>query len=366
MASLSSFLGEIQRGAIDTKSYTDVTSRLAPLQTSGVQYLLGGGGMGDYQPAAAQSQVEAQGGVYAPTASYATLPLDNLRTKDQLIDVARQFERMANTVYEMADQTDTQIAAAGTGQPGAHYVNNGMHYRHSLSPPGTQLTSAHEVAIAAASSQQSNGGSTPVLSTPSSTGGYTSGHSPESNPRLSPATPGATMYPTLPGPSTAGYGTSSMAPTATLGTQHQNDYRPRHGGGYLQKAAPMRAQRQEDEMDISEDNSATPKNASSPRAPVAQMRPSASFSNPNIDPALSGEEAPASAPPADGEEPRRKSSAPVDSAWVESIRTIEALRKYVSSRLENGDYEDNAAETKQEETETQSLYPILSGVQVGA
>lgn len=344
VASLSSFIGDVQRGAIDMKNFSQVSNRLVPLQKNGVQYLVGG--MADYQPAPVEVNVEGQGSVYGPTAQYNLPPLDNLRTKDQLLDMARRFEQMASTVYDIAEQT----AAAGTGQPDVHYVEG-------LSPPGVQLQSTLQSAIATASSGRSNHSGTPVLSPPSSAGGYTSGHSPDSNnsnPRLSPATPNGQMYPSLPGPSSVGYPPSSMGLTATLGTQHDNDYRPRRGGGYLQKARPVR-------------NTDTSHN-SGPRAPVAQMQPKAEYSNPNIDPALSGEEPSSSAAANKAtEDAHAKISAPADDVWLNTVRTVEALRKYIATRLDNGEYEHEEVDAKREaEVETPGLYPALNGVPVGA
>jgi len=358
IASLSSFIGDVQRGAIDMKNYSQVSNRLGPLQKNGVQYLVGG--MADYQPAPVEVNVEGQGGVYGPTAQYTLPPFDNLRTKDQLLDMARRFEQMASTVYDIAEQA----SAAGTGQPGAHYVE-------SLSPSGMQLQSTLQSAMATASSGRSNHSGTPVLSPPSSTGGYTSGHSPDSNhsnPRLSPATPNGQMYPSLPGPSSVGYPSSSMGPTATLGTQHENDFRPRRGGGYLQKARPVPSTRHDDRMDTSEDNATTPKLVSPPRAPVAQMRPIADLSNSNIDPALSGEEPSSSAATHEAtEDAQAKSSAPSDDVWLNTVRTVEALRQYVATRLKNGEYESEEGDVKRDdEGETPGLYPTLNGVQVGA
>lgn len=354
VASLSSFIGDVQRGAIDMKNFSQVSNRLVPLQKNGVQYLVGG--MADYQPAPVEVNVEGQGSVYGPTAQYSLPPLDNLRTKDQLLDMARRFEQMASTVYDIAEQT----SAAGTGQPDVHYVE-------SLSPPGVQLQSALESSMATATSGRSNHSGTPVLSPPSSAGGYASGHSPESNhsnPRLSPATPNGQMYPSLPGPSSVGYPPSSMGPTATLGTQHGNDYRPRRGGGYLQKARPVRSTRHDDRMDTSEDNATTPKLA----APVAQMRPKADYSNSNIDPALSGEEPSSSAATNEAtEDAHAKTSAPADDIWLNTVRTVEALRKYIAARLDNGEYESEEGDAKREaEGETPGLYPTLNGVRVAA
>ncbi len=151
-----------------------------------------------------------------------------------------------------------------------------------------------------------------------------------------------------------------MGPTATLGTQHDNDFRPRRGGGYLQKARPVRSTRHEDRMDTGQD--------SGPRAPVAQMRPKADYSNSNIDPALSGEEPSSSAAANEAtEDAHARTSAPADDVWLNTVRTVEALRKYIAVRLDNGEYEHEEGVTKREaEGETPGLYPTLNGVQVGA
>ena len=362
-ANLNSFIGDAQRGLIDMKNYSQVSNRLVPLQNAGVQYLLGGG-LTDPQPPA-HATTEGAGVYGLATAHYSLPSFDNLRTKDQLLDMARRFEQMASTVYDNADQ----LAAAGVGQPGAHYMDSTTNYRNSNSPPGVQLTSSHnESAMAAASSQRSNHSSTPVLTPPSSAGGYASGHSPDSthsNPRLSPATPSGSVYPSLPGPSTNGYH-ANMASAATL-SPNEHDYRPRHGGGYLQKAQPSRRDR-EDRMDTSEDSAATPKNTSPVtsnglhRAPVAPMQPKSKFLHSNIDPALSGVEPPRDEP-AEKSTPTKPSSA-VDSAWVDSIRTLEVLRKYITTRLENHEYEDSEEKEHSPQGENPGLYPTLKGVEV--
>ena len=339
IAGLNAFIGEVQRGMIDTKSYSQLSNRLMPLQQS-VPYILSGG-MADYHPAPAQVEVGGgPGTVYGPGAQYSLPTIDNLRTKDQLISMAQRFEQMAATVYEAAGQAE----AAGVGQPGAHYVQDAMDYRHSLPTPSLQLRATHNGSPMATTSTRTNhSGSTPVLTPPSSAGSYTSAHSPDSthsNPRLSPAAPSGSMYPHLPGPSsTGGYPSSSMAPTATLSAQSDNDYRHRHGGGYLQKAQPMGPPpRHHDEMDTSDDRSSTPKESTlrSPtelvhRAPMAPMqaRPKVEVLPSNIDPALSGEMPIAQASPVQNEREREEEEhvAGHDTHWVNTIRTVEALKK---------------------------------------
>ena len=333
IASLNAFIGDVQRGMIDTKSYSQLSNRLMPLQQS-VPYMLGGG-MADYHPAPAQVEVGGgPGTAYGSGVQYSLPAIDNLRTKDQLISMAQRFEQMAATVYEAAGQAE----AAGVGQPGAHYVQDAIDYRQSLPTPSLQLRSAHNRSPMATTSTRTNhSGGTPVLTPPSSAGSYTSAHSPDSthsNPRLSPAAPSGSMYPHLPGPSpTGGYPSSSLAPTATLSAQSDNDYRPRHGGGYLQKAQPMGPPpRHHDEMDTSEENSSAPKESLLVhRAPIAPMqaRPKVEVLPSNIDPALSGELpiAPASPVQNEREGEQEEHVAGHDSHWVNTIRTVEVLKR---------------------------------------
>ena len=332
LASLNSFIGDVQRGIIDTKSYAQLSNRLMPLQQSGVPYVLSGG-MADYQPAPVQ--VDVGGG---HSAAYSLPAIDSLRTKDQLVMMAQRFEQMAATVYEAAEQT----AAAGVGQPGAHYVQDTMDYRQHLPTPGLQLRSAHNESPLVPSARTNQSVSTPVLTPPSSSGSYTSAHSPDSthsNPRLSPATPNGSMYPSLPGPSAGGYPSSSMAPAATLSAQSENDYRPRHGGGYLQKAQPMGPPpRHRDEMDTSDDSTSTPKESPlnsptapahrAPMAPMGQTRPKAEVLPSNIDPALSGGlPAPESPLKTENDEAPEENAAKRNPRWVDTIRTLDILKR---------------------------------------
>ena len=126
IADLNTFIGDIQRGLINPKSYTQLSNRLMPLQQTGVPYLLSGG-LADYQPAAAPIDLGGgQGGVYGPSPQYSLPGIDGLRTKDQLVHMAQRFEQMAATVYEAADQA----AAAGTGQPGATWIDDTTDHRY--------------------------------------------------------------------------------------------------------------------------------------------------------------------------------------------------------------------------------------------
>lgn len=98
----------------------------------------------------------------------------------------------------------------------------------------------------------------------------------------------------------------------------------------LQKSAMPRT----DEMDISEDATQSPKEYS---APVSSNDiTTTEVSSSVIDPALSGVSSPSSSSDS-GESARDKAQ----EIWVENIRVIEALRKFVNDRLEKHEYLDD-------------------------
>lgn len=146
------------------------------------------------------------------------------------------------------------------------------------------------------------------------------------------------MYPRLP-PTTvqdgmsAGYPTtSSAAPPSTLSGIFDNDDRRRYTGGTLQRARPD--DRHISEMDV-EDGA---------RTPPAKERPAESpgrISASLIDPALHRSTSP------DPEAALRAAQVATEAAdraeeqWVEHVRLIENLRKYIHYRLEQGDYEED-------------------------
>lgn len=344
-----------QRGDFDPRSYQQVENRMAALQSYQLPFLS--------QPMMSNAQPISVGGAddpYGP-GQYALPPMDNMRTKNDLINLDQLFATMQSTIYE--NQND--VAAAGLGQPGAHYVSGPMAYSNN-SPTQMQMASAHNVSAATPSSHHSG---TPTLTPPSSAVSNTSGNSPPSmHLNMSPTTPGG-MYPTLPGSSHAqGYMSSNMAPTSTLGTQFDPEQRRRYSAGRLQRAAPasMRQDKHEDSMDITSDGSITPKHAiasgSSSEGDV-NGKPSAArhpgdFSSSNLDPALGGATSPAS-----GE--MTEEDIRLNDRWLTNARTIEALRALVKQRLDREDFQKDDVDMKMEPSpekakeEHENIYPML-------
>jgi len=367
---LNDFLGDIKRRAIDPNSYYDVGHRL---QSNSLPLPVGSGYNTGYNNSGYSSSnfntaslLESfnngsfgggnggQGGV-ASTHGY-SLPLPNARTKNDLQDIDRFLEQLQATVYETSRGYDSgnAAAAAGVQQPGFHShltsdFGMGGHqqqYRASNSPPSFQNhlnQGGMGSAISSSSGMQSMTSSasaidTPAL-TPASVSSYTSsGHSPmSSHSRASFGSAAGNMYPSLPAVTGmsdlgSGYPTTTSAPASGLASGFEGLDGRRYSGGRLQRQAPDQKADQDTEMeDADNDGSRTPKAS---EAKLEKRKGSTS-----IDPALrSEEEKPsesASTPPATSEVEDKR-----DEEWVENIRLIEALRKWVGERLKSGDFDD--------------------------
>lgn len=370
---LQDFVGMIKRDEIDANSYSAVSQRLGGLH--GLQLPMAANeAIPEYQHAPAMVGVGGPGGYQTasmPPQMY-QLPPMNLRTKTDLMNIDRVLEQMQSTVYE-----GNEAAAAGVGQPGAHFIHGDVTYNSNNSPPtaATQLASSHAAtttsAPVSASTQAaySPHSSTPALTPPSSAQSYTSGRSPTSissahqrspllNQQQNPLT-SAGMYPTLPAPNAqdsfaAGYpaSSSSAAPASTLGGAFDSDDRRRYTGGMLQRSRP--AETKDQDMDVSKsssgDNSRTTPTKDNPgrQSPAGAVPFSANL----VDPALrshSSPNAPVESPQEKKGSPSENNKSPAsspgstnqdDSMWVENIRIIECLRQYVSELLERGIYEN--------------------------
>lgn len=350
---LNEFFGDAKRRSIDPNSYYDVGQRLSSLQSLTLPTPGGfGGGGGDYH-SGGTAVATAQGPLLQPQYS---LPLSNLRTKNDLLQIDQFLDQLQQTVYENSNSA----AAAGVAQAGAHYVPASVNYRTSNSPPHIGATShpqsSHATAVA---SMASTSAETPALTPASSVLSYQSAHSPSSvhsGQTISPVQRASvnSMYPTLPAVSAMSdsnlYASTGGAPPAGLATAFDADGRRRYSGGLLQKAAS------------SGDSDETP----SPTISRAGSNPVRSPGSGMLDPALRspGVRSEASDSEAD------KNSA----QWVENIRIIEALRLFIKEKIESGDYADedgvesvgDPMDTEMEterQREAESLYPVLREVQ---
>lgn len=354
---LNDFFGDAKRRQIDPTSYPQVGQRLMSLHGLPIS----SGSLVDYMPSQPMMGMNGHGGpqVASMAQPHYSLPMPNLKTKTDLLNIDNFLDQMQATVYESSNQS----AAAGVHQPGAHYTHQGVNFRQSHSPPqaasqniamaiGQQAPASTHTApmMAQAHSPQS---STPALTPTSGNVSYTSGHSPSSAPGLSPSDSsrhGSTTsagYPTLPAVSSVYAPHSTTSPVSTLGTNFDSDPRRRYSGGMLQKAAGG-------------SRFGAPAYTSNPSpTQAAKQLPYPGQSSSNIDPALSGVSSPGAA--SDSEQSARDRA---EEVWVENIRVIEALKRMVAERLERHEYDDDTAEHQRENSQEtvkqeQSLYPVL-------
>lgn len=352
MEALNEFFGEVKRRQFDANNYAQVGQRL--LQLSGIP--VGTNTVADYMVPVGVSPVETHGGHLGPAVAHQySLPLPNLRTKNDLLNVDQILEQMQSTVYESSNAA----AAAGVQQPGAHYTHQAINFRQSHSPPqtaiqgatsaGNQVPGTHVTApMMPSHSSQSASSGTAALTPPSSSVSYTSGHSPSSSHGLSPSRQGSNAaYPTLP-PVSASYSThASAAPASTLANNFDPDPRRRFSGGMLQRSANTSAT----------DDTAGHANYGNVRK---EFSPNGSAQSPNIDPSLH-----VSSPSDSGD----SASDRAQEQWIDNIRVIEALRQFVQERLKNRVYEEEEpssstserASFDRAEQNSQNLYPDLRG-----
>ncbi|KFY48247.1 hypothetical protein V496_10299, partial [Pseudogymnoascus sp. VKM F-4515 (FW-2607)] len=131
---LNDFFGDAKRRNIDPTSYPQVGQRLMHLHGLPIQ----GGALIDYMPSQPLMAVGGHGhgpgpgpGVASMPQPHYSLPMPNLKTKSDLLNIDNFLDQMQSTVYE----SSSAAAAAGIHQPGAHYTHQAMGFRQSQSPP---------------------------------------------------------------------------------------------------------------------------------------------------------------------------------------------------------------------------------------
>ena len=356
---LNDFLGDIKRRAIDPRRYYDVGQRLQsnalPLPIgSGYNtgYNSSGGYSNNYNAAALLDSFNnggsidgGGGGVQSVLASHGySLPLPDARTKNDLQDIDRFLEQLQTTVYEASNHG----AVPGVSPPGVHPMNDGdfgfgnPHYRSSNSPPNFQNNIGSMTGISGISSMPNNMSGIPATAidtpglTPESASSYdSSGHSPMSSHSRSSLGSNNAMYGNLPSVTGmsdlgAGYPTTTSAPSSGLSTGLEGLDGRRYSGGRLRHQAPS----QDTDMLDADDGNRTPKPGDTKRSKSKGVS--------SIDPALRGEDEKSSSDSAstpagagsEGADDKRQEE------WVENIRVIETLKKWVMDRLKNCEYED--------------------------
>lgn len=335
MEMVDNFLGSAKRRQVEPNSYAQINQSLLPLH--GMLSVSNGplAPTGDYMPGPGpgmQGPVGGGGGGGpAPsgpgplTQNYYLPPMPNARTQKDLIQLDQILEQMQTTVYEHANQATHGIHVVG---------NNTVDLRNSPSPPmmhqrGGQAAAAGTAAegyntvvpistahMASPITAVSSTG-TPAVTPPSSALSYTSSQSP--SPSTSSMSPRSSVtYPSLPALSSAFPGQST---TATLGPTFDMDERRYHSGGLLQRAnhPPLRS---------------VPEILRGPPPPLPL--PPKSAPSPTS-PGLRATDARSPSAESDNSETRERELN--YDRWLENMRTIEEIRKWIGARLKNGDYE---------------------------
>lgn len=351
---LNDFLGDIKRRAINPNTYYDVGQRLQgtslPLPV-GTGYNTGYNSTSNtYNGMSAANLLEAfnhgdlsntnAASLHGPVAQPGySLPLPNARTKNDLQDIDRFLEQLQATVYE----TSNQAAAAGVQQPGMHaqYTNDyglgstHQYQRSSHSPPSFHSVSGASsfggISMVGTTAGPASTGFDSPLTAASDTSYGSSGQSPSSSHGRSSMTSmtGSAMYPSLPSVTSmsdlgSGYPSTTSAPAASLASGFDGLDGRRYSGGRLQRVAPDH----DTEMADADDRDTTPK-AEDSNEPKSK-------GNSSLDPALRGEDGFSDSVSTPSADDKRQED------WVENIRAIEALRKWISSRLEQGDFDGTA------------------------
>ncbi|EFX00383.1 zinc finger protein pac1 [Grosmannia clavigera kw1407] len=307
---INDLFGALKSGQVNPSSYTQVGRSLGPLQTG---LMAGGGGGGDGGGGglatdfigAAQPPHMLAAPQHPMAQHYFLPPIPSLRTKSDLEEMDVLLEQMQATIYDNSGASPNPGAAHGFDMRGnATSLNRPMligdHYGNTAATGVSPLT--------AMSSQRSQSGGSPAVTPPSSGTSYTSGHSPgDSSTGMSPSMRQLPMtgvpsslpniaYPQL--PTSTGVAYPGSTATAQLGSSFTSDDRP-HRGGILQSS-------------------------------------SRKASHDNNDKVPSQRQASVSSPSADsdsGSEPE------LYDQWLNNVRVVEDLRRYVKDRLARQEYD---------------------------
>ncbi|KAI0391514.1 hypothetical protein F5Y17DRAFT_440356 [Xylariaceae sp. FL0594] len=318
---VSHFFAEAKSRQLDPTSYHQVSQRLVPLH--GALPLHAPSMATNYLPGPAAVAVDGHA-VHAPYQQVYQLPsMPDLRTKSDLVHMDQMLEQMQTTIYENSSHANPYVRQSHSPpQTAAHGPPMGAQHPYGahITSPMTDISSTHSTG-------------TPAATPPSSSQSCASGHSPSASSATfspSPRSTGPALYPTLPAV-TSGY--PGQSATSGLGPSFDSDRR-RWSGGRLQQSStgprPL----------VDREGSRTPKAHDS------------AISSPSAESERSSE--------------GREREDQAQEVWVENMRCIEFLRSYISTRLNNGEYEASSpVSTSSREADSptrppsQPAYPAL-------
>jgi hypothetical protein len=336
MDALNEFFGDIKTRQLDPGAYGSVSQRLMHLHN-----LPSLAGAADYSAGTAVASAAA------PLGSHYTLPLSNVRTKQDLHSIDHFLESVQSTIYE--HETSSAAATAGVAQPGAHYVPTEVNLRSSNSP--TQMSAAPQVSshiLPPPMTTTSN--DTPALTPASSVVSYNSPGSVHSQ-TISPVVhqSNAGLYPTLPSVTASAdgtYTTSSSAMPPSLATSFDPDGRRRYSAGLLQ--AGRRSVDDDSLPEIHRLGVGSPNMDKMEPPPMygTQYHHPHAVQSSAIDPALDSNSV--------------RAHEREDPDWLTKVRVLEEIRTFIRFRMDHGVYdEDSPRELHGLERENERLYPNL-------
>lgn len=353
---LDAFFGDIKRRQVDPTHYFDLGAQFGGMQGLPMfadgGYGGGGGGGGGYSmsgngPPHNEFSTHVGGGGGVATAPMAipqphhfdSTTFNNLKTKNDLVSIDQFLEQLQKTVYEHS----ATVAAGGVARPteAMHTFSSG-----NVDPtlgggsPGRDTVSTNDSSV-----------NTPGLTTGSDMSSRSPGSVHSYNSNVNPTT----GYPSLPSVGAMANQfmgnmmpqQSSGVPPSGLGSAYEDDRGRRYSGGNLQRAKPA-----------------------SPRSPHSEESSGSGGDKEGIEKGMKKTAlgSPTQIPPEVMEPPVKtsqnesgESSNPQEEhmeRWVNNMRTIEAIRRYVHGRLQQGDFEgSNSPGSEDKDNENGSSTP---------
>ncbi|KAI9672791.1 MAG: hypothetical protein M1831_000226 [Alyxoria varia] len=364
---LNQLFGEAKRGQVDPGHYMDLGTQFGGVQglppsvsnSLGNGYTNGGGGGGGGLDGHELGQSTAYQTMHQPPslqAPHLQMPFPQLKTKNDLQAVDNFLLQLSQTVYENAPR-----------RPTAHPPPD-----HGGIDPGLRDSPPNLPSIHGSEASTNTMDDTPAL-TPGSQFSTQSPPSAHSNYNPSPvARSSASLYPSLPNVNASvgdthngTWAPSNGAPPSGLANGFEDYQGRRFQGGYLGRVQPRPSSRANDGSDTASPGSR--------RGSTDDREAALAKGVKNVDIATSPTDRNAqnggvNLPPihrhkTSGSEGSSSSSEANQEAWVQNIRVIEALRQYVQTKLESGEYDgensddqSNGAQTpRAHRTEERSL-----------
>lgn len=325
---LDQFFGDAKRRQIDASQYMDLGAQFGGVQnlplTTGYDGGAGGGFGGGYGGPAIRGDDETGGPatMSMPAGHGFGMPFNNVKTRNDLMSIDQFLLQLQTTVYEHSGGAQARPAATND-------LNSGIDPGLRDSPPNSVPGMAHTDSTASS-----------IIDTPGLTPGssHISSHSPASvhsqTQRDYPPTSRA-GYPTLP-PSVHAMGSDIGQQQGQYNLQHHNippagvsnpyedlEARRRYSGGYLQRAQPATPH---------SPNSAGSENADSDSKTIKSEAGDKDRMPP-----------PSQHPEREGSTGSASSDEKLE-AWVQNMRVIEALRRFVQGRLQKGEFVEDGQE----------------------